>query len=220
MLAVAFSTVGDVLAWSGDKLLAPVLTGAFVGLALRAATIPGEVTGHDARVEELNTDLTRWVRDRDRDLEAQIMRASNLARQGEIEDVAQAPVPPELERTTPGSLEDSGAFVARVERLMRQALHEYRDQASGTVRAYGAMARSEGGFHRFLRRRRSDKPSPLRLSAHGRETLGSWRERKVRPTASVADDPTRQDDAADIQPLEEDAGLTWDAAARAAGSHE
>ena len=52
---------------------------------------------HDLRAEEIATDLWRWVRDRGRVLTAEIFRAINLARQGIIEDVAQAPPPPGLE---------------------------------------------------------------------------------------------------------------------------
>jgi hypothetical protein len=128
-------TVGDALASGADNLIAPVLTGVFVGVALRWTAISGEVTEHDARTEELNADLIRWVRDRNRALEAEIWHAINLARQGIIEDVVAPPVPPELEGTTPGSQADSGGFLRRVERLMRTALHEYRDQASRTARS-------------------------------------------------------------------------------------
>jgi hypothetical protein len=212
--------IGDALAWAADNLLAPILTGVFVGVALRWAAISGEVTEHDARAEELNTDLTRWVRDRNRELVAQIFSALNLARQGIIEDVAPAPVPKELEGTRPGSQEDSGAFLRRIGRLMRDALHEYRDQASRSVRTYRAMARSEGWLHGQIRRRRLRRaPSPLRLSKHSRELLDTWRSRNApvrgEPDVIVDDDPTRQDDAADIRPLEDPGGLTWDAARRA-----
>jgi hypothetical protein len=84
------------------------------------------------------------------------------------------------------------------------------------------MARSEGWLHRRLRGHRPQKaPTPLRLSEHSRELLGSWRTRKVpvrgEPTVTVDHDPTRQDDATDIRPLEERAGLTWDAARRVGG---
>jgi hypothetical protein len=221
--AYALCAVADVLSWGADKLLAPILTGVAVGLGLRAATVPGEVSDHDAQVEALNTDLTRWVRDRPRELNGEIFRALNLARLGIIEDLEQPPVPKELEDTKPGSQEYSGAFVAHVERLMRQSPHQYRDRASGTVRAYRAMARSEERYHRFLRQRRGGaEPSPLRLPQEGRDALASWREREVpvtpipgmaRPRASAKDDPTLQDDAADIRPLEDEAdGLTWEAA--------
>jgi hypothetical protein len=88
--------------------------------------------------------------------------------------------PPELEGTAPGSQAESGALLNRVERLMGSALHEYRDQASRTVRSYRAMARSEGWFHRRLRGRRLQKePSRLLLSEHSRELLSAWRTRTV-----------------------------------------
>jgi hypothetical protein len=124
VIANALCVLVDGLAWAADNLLAPALTGVFVGLALRWAVIPGEVNEHDSRAEDLNTDLNRWVLDRDRQLDAEIFRALNLARQGIIEDVEQPPVPKNLEGTEPASQEHSGAFVRRVERLMRHALHQ------------------------------------------------------------------------------------------------
>jgi hypothetical protein len=104
--------------------------------------VSGEVSDHDARAAELNTDLARRVGDRSRALDAEIYHALNLARQGIIEDVEPAPVPPELKNAAPGSQEDSGAFRRRIERIMRAALHEYRDQASRTVRAGGTVSRA------------------------------------------------------------------------------
>jgi hypothetical protein len=150
-------------------------------------------------------------------LEADIFHAFNLARQGVIEDVAQAPPPPGLS-AAPGDLSNSGAFNNRIGRLMRQALHEYRDEASSKVREYRAMARSEGWTHRFLRRwRHHDAPGPLVLSPSNRETLDSWRERAIpahgEPVITVKDDPTKTEDARDIRPLEE-GGLAWEAAGR------
>ena len=222
MVADLLAALCDVLAWGADNLLAPILTGVAVGLALRWNAISREVTEHAARAEELNTDLIRWVGDRSRTLLAEIYQAINLARQGIIEDVVTPPVPKALEDTSPGSQEDTGAFLNRVERIMRAALHEYRDQASRSVREYRAMARSEGWVHKRLRRRRpQNEPSPLALSAHARKQLDTWRTLKVpirdAPTVTVENDPTRQDDAADIRPLEDPAGLTWDAARRVPG---
>ncbi len=167
----------------GGQAIGPHPDGVAVGLALRGAAIPGEVADHDARAEAFNTDLIRWVRDRGEQLNAEIYRALNLARLGIIEDVAQ----PEVERRLdegikPGSQEYSGAFVNRIQRLMRQALREYRDEASRKIRAYRTMARSEGWFHRRLRRGR--QPVPLRLADDALEVLASWRERVV-PTTPI-----------------------------------
>jgi len=297
-LAGALNALGDAAAWSTDKLLAPILTGVFVGLALRAAAIPGEINAHNARAEELNTDLARWLPDREIVLIAQVSEARNLAQWGKFAESTTPPippelvgsqpgsqvppelvgsqpgsqVPPELVGSQPGSQVDSGAFKGEIVRLMREALHDYRDRASGAVREYRAMAQSEGRVHRLLRRCRSrdepsplrltahgqsegrvhrlrrrcrsrdepsplrltahgqsegrvhrlrrrcrsrDEPSPLRLTAHGHDVLASWRERQIpdhaRTTVSVVDDPTRQEDAAEIRPLEEESGLAWTA---------
>ena len=243
-LAGALNALGDAAAWSTDKLLAPILTGVFVGLALRAAAIPGEINAHNARAEELNTDLARWLPDREIVLIAQVSEARNLAQWGKFAESTTPPIPPELVGSQPGSQVDSGAFKGEIVRLMREALHDYRDRASGAVREYRAMAQSEGRVHRLLRRCRSrdepsplrltahgqsegrvhrlrrrcrsrDEPSPLRLTAHGHDVLASWRERQIpdhaRTTVSVVDDPTRQEDAAEIRPLEEESGLAWTA---------
>jgi len=229
----------DILTWSGDKLLAPVLTGVAVGFALRFGAIRADVTQHNARAAELNTDAMRWVRDRDRLLTAEIFRARNLARQGIIEDVEQAPVPKELEHLPASDIGNSGAFVQRVERLMRQALHQYRDEMSAKVREYEAMARSEGRFHSAVRawrerdlglrppraKRERRPPEALALSDDARELLNTWREREVpvhgTPTAIVADDPSQHPAAADIAQLETHDGLIWaDALCRSRLGHD
>jgi len=74
--------------------------------------------------------------------------------------------------------------------------------------------------HRLLRRRRAshNEPGPFRLTETGRETLALWREREVpsydKPITTVENDPTREPDADEIRPLEEEAGLTWEEARR------
>jgi hypothetical protein len=55
--------LGDAGAWLASNLLVPIVTGVFVGLALRAAAMASEVSSHDLRAEEIDTDLTRWVRE-------------------------------------------------------------------------------------------------------------------------------------------------------------
>jgi hypothetical protein len=214
-MVAALGVFGDALGWTKDDLIAPILTGLFVGGALRSSAIRGEVNAHRERAQNLNTDLARWVADRDRVLTAQIYRALGLAKQGVIEDAIPAPMPDEPEgKTQPGSQADTGAFLGRVERIMRQVLHEYRDQASGSVRTYRAMAYGESWPHSWSRRWHSERePVALRLSDTARATLASWRQREVpvhgTPTVSVKDDPTQAADAEDIRPLEDDAGLLW-----------
>jgi hypothetical protein len=218
VLCDLLQALGDTGAWLANNLAAPIATGVFVGVALRAAAIAGEVNRHDLRAEEIATDLTRWVNDRGRVLDAEIFHALNLARQGIIEDVAQPPSPPNV-GGSPGNQSDTGAFENRVERIMRQVLHEYRDEASGKVSEYRSMARSEGWLHRRLHRlRHDDPPSALALSKANRSALESWRKRKIptsdEPTITVQDDPTNAADAEVIRPLEED-GFTWKSAATA-----
>jgi hypothetical protein len=94
---------------------------------------------------------------------------------------------------------------------MRQALHEYRDEASDTVREYAALARSEGRWHRWCRRRQERHPIPLLLRDEEIAILNEWRQRshpvEVDKTIGVGDDPTEGE--WDIAPLEEPDGLTW-----------
>jgi hypothetical protein len=202
----------DVLNVLGEGLAIPIITGIAIGVALRSSDIAREVTNHDQRAEEILIDLVRWVRDRGRALDAEMYRAINLGRQGIIEDVVAPPVPSNV-GGKPGDQTTAGSFPRRIERLMRQALHEYRDEASGKVSEYRQMARGEGRLHRLIRRcRHNPAPTALELSKRNRETLASWRSREVpvygTPTATVTDDPTRAEDAKIIWPLEE-GGLTW-----------
>lgn len=225
--------VVDILSWSGDKLLVPILTGVAVGFALRFGPVRADVTQHDARAAEISTDAMRWVRDRDRQLTAEIFRAHNLARQGIIEGVEQAPVPKDLEHLPPGDLCSAGAFIQRAAGPMRQALHEYRDEMSAKVREYEAMARSEGRVHHLLRawrerdlglrppraKRQRRPPQALALPEDALERLDTWRKREVpvhgTPMATVEDDPSRHPHAAaDIAPLEAPEGLSWTDAGR------
>lgn len=205
--------IADVLTYAGDHLVAPILTGITVGLALRAVAIRGEVNDHDARVEELDLNLDRWVSDRNRQLDEEITRAAALAQQGVIEDAVEIWVPEQMRKLPPGSQRDSGAFVRRCERIMRQALHEYRDAASRAVSEYRRVVRTEGWLHR---RFRGGDLEPLALPESARDAVPTWRRREVpaygRPVAEVKDDPSRAPNAAEIQPLEEAGGLSAEAA--------
>jgi hypothetical protein len=216
MLANILCALGDAATWAGDTLVAPIVTGVAIALALRGIAVAGEVRDHDTRAANLDTDLTRWVRDRERQLVRQINRAKGEALEGRLGRAEPPPPPPGMEGTRPGSQLHSGAFLNHIGMLMQQALHEYRDEASRKVRDYRLMAQSEAWFHRALRRRSRITPNSLGLSEHGRETLGSWRKREApqggspyRAFAEVKDDPTATSDAAEIRLLEEPTGLSW-----------
>jgi hypothetical protein len=122
-------------------------------------------------------------------------------------------VVPVSERPPPGvgSQLDSGALSNQVAAGMRDALHDYRDEASRKVRRFGEIVRSEAGMERLYRKRHRRLCEDLRLEPTERATLARWRERShpVQQTTTVrlSDDPTAGE--REIEPLETEAGLTW-----------
>ena len=190
----------DVLDYIGQHLLGPILAavigGPLAALTFRFFGVGKEVAENDARASELSEDLRRWVRDRDRQLEAQLRGLVNGA----------------------GNQIDAGSLRNHAVAAMRQALHEYRDEATSKVREFSALARSEGRWHRRHRERRGFGSSPLGLRGQERLYLNRWRQRPYlvnpggpEPDLVVEDDPTA--DEPSIAPLETESGLTWGAAA-------
>lgn len=104
-------------------ILAALIAGPLIALALRVSSIPREVSENDVRASEINEDLRRWVRDRNRQLEIELRALVNGA----------------------GNQLYSGSLINQAVAAMRQALHEYRDEASAKIREYSALARSENG---------------------------------------------------------------------------
>lgn len=192
----------DVLDYIGQHLLVPILVtlvaGALVASARLYFRVGKEVADNDARVSELNEDLGRWVRDRNRQLENELRGLVNSA----------------------GNQLYAGSLRNKAHAAMRQALHEYRDEATGKVREFSALARSEGQWHQRHRERRGFGSPSLGLGGQERLHLGQWRQRPhlvdpggPEPDLVVQDDPTA--DESSIAPLESEAGLTWaEAAAR------
>lgn len=211
----------DLAGYVGDHLLGPILAAVVAGplaaLTFRYFGVPKEVAEHDARASELNEDLRRWVRDRDRQLETELRTLVNQAGSGVV---SRYPVPV-TERPPPGAGSQlySGALVNEAVAGMRQALHEYRDEATAKVREFSALARAEGSWHRRHRRRRGFELSRLGLGGQERLYLNRWRQRPYlaapgsdRPDMKVDDDPTLGE--ASIAPLETDEGLSWKQAAQ------
>lgn len=192
----------EVLDYIGQHLLGPILA-AVIGGPLAALTfhyfgVGKEVAERDARASELNEDLQRWVRDRDRELEAQLRSLVNGA----------------------GHQLYAGSLRNKAVAIMRHALHEYRDEATAKVREFSTLARSEGRWHQRHRKRRGFGAPSLGLRGQERLCLGRWRQRPYlvepggpEPDLVVEDDPTA--DESSIAPLESEVGLTWiEAAAR------
>lgn len=190
----------EVLDYIGQHLLGPVLA-ALIGGPLAAATykflgVRKEVAENDAKAAELDEDLHRWVRDRNRDLERDIRTIVNSA----------------------GNQLYAGTIVNQTHAAMSLALQQYRDEATAKVRAFSALARSEGRWHKRHRQRYHFDPPVLGLPGHQRVELDRWRQRPhpVSPGSDepdvVADDSTAQESS--IAPLDTDEGLTWARAAR------
>lgn len=212
--------VCNVLGFIGGELLGPILAaligGPLVAVGFRWQSISREVRDHDAGAVELTEDLRRWVRDRDRQLERELRTLWGQAGRGVV---SRYPVPLGTEPAGAGSQQYSGAIGNETAAGMREALHEYRDEASGKVREYAALARSEDGWHRRYRDRHDLSPPDLVLGEDEREAIAGWRERphpgreEEQLRVVIDDDPTAGE--RDIEPLESENGLSWpDAAAR------
>jgi len=190
----------DVLDYIGQHLLGPILAavigGPLAALTFRYFGVGKEVAENDARASELNEDLRRWVRDRNRDLEAQLRGLVNSAGQ----------------QLYAGSLRNHAVAA------MREALHQYRDEATSKAREFSALARSEGAWHQGHRKRRGLGSPSLRLHGQERIHLNHWRQRPYlvepggpEPDLAVDDDPSANEPT--IAPLESESGLTWAEAA-------
>lgn len=191
----------EVLDYIGQHLLGPVLAavigGPLAALTFRYFDIGREVAQNNVRASELDEDLRRWVEDRDRELENRLRGIVNSA----------------------GNQIYSGSTRNAAVAAMRQALHEYRDEATRKVREYSGLARSENGWHRRHRRRHGVEPQPLGLRGQDRIRLDRWRQRPhiVDPGGDAADLIVQDDPTADepcIAPLETETGLTWAHASR------
>jgi hypothetical protein len=151
-----------------------------------------EAAANSRRIADLNEDLRRWVRDRDRTLVQELDGITNSATTRSEPDPAELLFPP----PPPGPTLYSGAHIRARAEAKRLGLHQYRDEASNKQREFREIVESEGRIHRFWRRR-DDLPLPeLSLPADCREALGRWREPATNPADSSAEpiaieDPTR-----------------------------
>ncbi|HEU5062038.1 MAG TPA: hypothetical protein VFT79_02655 [Solirubrobacterales bacterium] len=208
----------DVLNYIGENLAGPVLAaligGPLVAVGFRYFEIPKEVADHDARVIEFNMNLRRWIGDRNRQLERELRALVNQAGSG---IVSRYPVPQHTRPRDIGSQLDSGALTSEAIAGMRQALHEYRDEASSRVTEFSAIVRSEGRWHRWYRKRNKRREIKFWVRDEERGILASWRsrphplEKDKTIFVDVGADPSIEPD---IAPLEEGEGLTWEAAKR------
>jgi hypothetical protein len=179
----------SVITWVADHAL---------GARRRVAEIRREIAEHDAQASHLQTDITRWTEDLARKTEQAMEGAKNeLAASGHLY---------------------SGAMRSQLEHVMEQAQEAWRNQASGSVRAFLALAREEDDAHD--RRRHGGAPN-LGLSDELRRAVASWQARPY-PIPDTGEDPLHPRDLlgvdTEIAPLLDPSGLTWEAARRAARS--
>jgi hypothetical protein len=70
--------------YAGDNIVAPVIAAFLTTLAtskwLRPRDTSGQVADHDRRAAELNEDLRRWVRDRQRQADVRMSQVAEDAR--------------------------------------------------------------------------------------------------------------------------------------------
>lgn len=196
--------IGDAGIYGADKLVAPIATGVAVGIAVRAAAVPGEVDTKTRRAGELNSDLRRLVGNREREVRDEEARVK-----GGI-----------FMRAMGGTFVPGGSGTGvrphrEIADAHERALHEYRDAASRAVREFTQLAQSEGFIHRLIRRHRGVEPA-LTLPAETREAWMRWREAAKYPARATRSRPIEIDDHTsgedELATLENEAGLTWRAA--------
>jgi hypothetical protein len=126
----------------------------------------GEIADHDRRAAEINQDLRRWVRDRDR---AADVRMKEIRQDANGKGVI-----------------SSGAMTQAAGKVYRHGLHEYRDRATVEQREIDAILAAEGRAHE-RRRQRGGRAAPvLALPDDCRSIVTGWRQR-------AEDDPSRPD---------------------------
>jgi hypothetical protein len=182
--------IGDV----AIGILSPLLASGLTYGVVRTTGSRGEVVADDRIVGDLNEDLRRWVRDRDRELDVEHAILSAQYNNPDSVPEWRERVPEELRHLPAGSMYYSGAHVQAHADAQRRALHEYRDEASRKVRAYKARVEREGRLHRFWRKRRDGAAPCLTLPQDCRDILAKWREPATVTgfdhTPVAIDDPT------------------------------
>jgi hypothetical protein len=140
----------------GLSLLVEVLGGVVTAALLASLVATREAKNRDDAAEheatDLNEDLRRFLRDRDRTLGIEM-----AVRSGEM---------------NARGLFHSGAHLVALRELKRQALQEYRDEATIKRRRYRELCQERFACPFVLRRRTLPV---LRLTAESREILAGWR---------------------------------------------
>jgi len=203
-------TALDVWKYGGQAVIVALITAWLV----RAQGSRRDVSEHDRRVADLNQDLQRWVLDRDRELHNELALIAAYARNPHLEGeivgrliALRAPVPDELKQHPAGSQYDSGAHLRWRAEAARQALHEWRDEATRKRREYRDTMASEGRVASWVRGRRGQGAPRLVLPEPGREALARWRAPAAIPLgvgqpSMLIDDPSRPELEPELAELE------------------
>jgi hypothetical protein len=165
----------DAAVWTLNKVGVPVLVAAVTAWFVAGRGAGREVASHDRRAGELNEDLRRWVRDRDREAS---VRMGQIVEQANVRGVT-----------------GGGALRQAAGKVYRQALHEYRDEATAKQRELERRLDTEGRAHRRVRRRRHAPAPRLALPQDCSAMLARWRER-------AEEDPTRPELEAALREIE------------------
>ena len=173
------------------SLFVEVLGGVVTALLLAAFaaywTVRNRVAGHDREVADIDEDLRRFLRDRDRALQIELETDSADANRRGIFL--------------------SGIHLARIAERKRQALHEYRDEATRKRRRYREICEAEQGSLMARMVRRSRPLHDFSLSSESARILDSWRAPAtvsgMNDTVAV-DDPTSDAHEPELRRLERD----------------
>jgi hypothetical protein len=164
----------------GDSLLVECIGGLATGLILTALVgwrdAVQRTAANDATVADLHQDTSRFLRDRNRLLAAEVV--------GEWEEAARV------------NMQESVDYAGRLSALKRRALHEYRDEITGKRRRYRDSYRTEGFIDVVVRHYRDTALARYALTDSDRETLREWRapvEYGDRGKSVEVNDPTAGD---------------------------
>ena len=191
-------------------ILSPLLASGLTYGVVRTAGSRGEIVADDRVVGDLNEDLRRWVRDRDRGLDVEHAILSAQYNNPDSVPEWRERVPEELRHLPAGSQYYSGAHVQAHADAQRRALHEYRDEASRKLRAVKAQVEREGRLHRDSRGRRARNtapPAPPGLPRRLGEVAKPAQVTGMEFEAPI-DDPTRPELEPELAELEHASAVT------------
>ena len=166
-------------------LVAAVLSSLFTASLIRIGAVHREIASHDHQISELNEDLRRWIRDRDRQRKHELAEVIN-------------------QNAAAGTLY-GGSAITGLKVRAEIVRHEWRDEASRVLREFTRIVDAEGRLHELLRRRSGDRPG-LKLPDDIRTLLFEWQAPIEKPGEpglyTPLDDPADRELEPEIAALE------------------